>query len=157
MSLTCHVLDYYIGADETDWIGGWARYRARSDSVVAARERQTVLGRDSLSRPSLPLDRYAGDYEDAWYGTISIVKEGGGLVMKFSHSPSMVGDLLHWQYDTFVVRWRDRELRADAFVTFALTAEGSIDRATMKAVSPATDFSYDFQDLLLKPASGRSR
>ena len=152
MSLTCHVLDYYIGAEKTDWIGGFARYRARSDSLLAARERQTASKRDSLSRPSLPPDKYAGDYEDVWYGTVSIAKEGRGLVMRFSHSPGMVGDLEHWQYDTFVVRWRDRELRADAFVTFALTVEGTIDRATMKAVSPATDFSFDFQDLLLKPA-----
>jgi hypothetical protein len=36
-------------------------------------------------------------------------------------------------------------------VTFALTAEGTIHHATMKAVSPATDFSFDFQDLMLKP------
>ncbi len=77
--------------------------------------------------------------------------------MTFSHSPVMIGDVQHWQYDTFVVRWRDRDLRADAFVTFALTAEGEIDRATMKAVSDATDFSYDFQDLLLKPAPAQKK
>lgn len=63
-----------------------------------------------------------------------------------------VGDLEHWQHDTIVVRWRDRELRADAFVTFALNPDGSIERAKMSAVSPATDFSFDFQDLLLRPA-----
>ncbi|MEW6512296.1 MAG: serine hydrolase [Bacteroidota bacterium] len=151
MSLSCHVLDYYIGGTQTDWVGGFARLRARTDSLVVARERKTALERDSLSHPSLPLERYARDYEDAWYGTISIVKEGNGLVMRLSHTPGMVGDLEHWQYDTFRVRWRDRELRADAFVTFALTAEGKIDRATMMAVSPATDFSFDFQDLVLKP------
>ena len=44
-----------------------------------------------------------------------------------------------------------RELRADAFVTFALNPDGTIDQAKMRAVSPATDFSYDFQDLLLRP------
>jgi hypothetical protein len=58
----------------------------------------------------------------------------------------------HWQYDTFIVRWRDRELRADAYVTFALNPDGSIDRVKMEAVSPETDFSYDFQDLDLRPA-----
>jgi hypothetical protein len=154
MSITCRILDYYIGADDTDWITGFSQVRARRDSSRARQEQQTTVNRDSLSHPSLPLERYARDYEDAWYGTISIVREGEGLVMRFSHSPVMVGDLQHWHYDTFVVRWRDRELRADAFVTFALTAEGEIDRATMKAVSPATDFSYDFHDLLLKPARG---
>ena len=157
MALTCRILDHYTGAGDTDWISGFARVRARSDSLRAARERQTILVRDSLSRPSLPLDKYAAVYEDAWYGTVSITNEDEGLVMRFSHSPGMVGNLEHWQYDTFIVRWRDRELRADAFVTFALSAEGTIDRATMKAVSPATDFSFDFQDLLLKPVPARKK
>ena len=82
---------------------------------------------------------------------MTLTLEAEKLVMRFGHTPSLVGDLEHWQYDTFVVKWRDRELRADAYVTFALTPDGSIDQAKMKAVSPATDFSFDFQDLLLKP------
>jgi len=69
--------------------------------------------------------------------------------MRFSHTPALTGDLEHWQYDTFKVRWRDRSLGADAFVTFSLNAEGGIKEATMKPVSPLTDFSYDFQDLTL--------
>ena len=107
--------------------------------------------RDAASKPSLPLAKYAGTYRDAWYGDITIAEERGKLVMRFGHTPSLVGDLEHWQHDTFVARWRDRELRADAFVTFALNPDGSIDQAKMRAVSPATDFSFDFQDLLLKP------
>jgi hypothetical protein len=71
--------------------------------------------------------------------------------MRFGHTPSLVGNLEHWQQDTFVVKWRDRELRADAFITFALDPNGAIDQARMRAVSPSTDFSFDFQDLLLKP------
>ena len=35
----------------------------------------------------------------------------------------------HWQHDTFLARWRDRELRADAYITFALEPDGSIDQA----------------------------
>ena len=70
--------------------------------------------------------------------------------MRFTRTPSLVGDIEHWQHDTFVVRWRDRELRADAFVTFALNPDGSIDQAKMRAMSPTTDFSFDFQHLLLK-------
>ena len=80
-----------------------------------------------------------------------IAEETGTLVMRFSHTPALTGELEHWQHDTFIARWRDRELRADAYVTFALNPDGSIDQAKMRAVSPSTDFSYDFQDLLLKP------
>jgi hypothetical protein len=87
---------------------------------------------------------------------VTIALESGRLVIRFSNTPALVGDLEHWQYDTFVARWRDRELRADAFVTFGLNPDGSVAEAKMRAVSPATDFSFDFHDLLLRPRAGRS-
>ena len=69
-------------------------------------------------------------------------------MIRFSRSPSLVGDLEHWQYDTFVARWRDRSLNADAFVTFALEPTATSAR---RAVPALTDFSFDFQDLRLVP------
>jgi hypothetical protein len=78
------------------------------------------------------------------------VKEGKGAI-RFDKTLSLVGTFEHWQYDTFVARWNDRELRADAFITFSFEPDGSIHEARMKAVSSSTDFSFDFQDLLLKP------
>jgi len=43
-----------------------------------------------------------------------------------------------------------RELRTDAYITFALNPDGTIEQAKMAPTSPTVDFSYDFQDLLLK-------
>jgi CubicO group peptidase (beta-lactamase class C family) len=151
-SIAFHVLDHYLAAPGFDWIDGYNKVQARFDAETTEAERRAGASRDAASKPSLALAKYAGTYRDAWYGDVTIVEEGGRLVMRFSHTPLLVGDLEHWQHDTFVARWRDRELRADAFVTFALNPDGSIDQAKMRAVSPATDFSYDFQDLLLKPA-----
>jgi len=37
-------------------------------------------------------------------------------------------------------------------VTFALNPDGTIAQARMQAASPDTDFSFDFQDLLLEPS-----
>ncbi len=110
-----------------------------------------ATARDSTAGPSLPLVRYAGTYEDPWYGEVGIALEDGGLVMRFSNTPLLTGDLEHWQYDTFLVRWRERALRADAFVTFQLNPDGTIDRVRMEPASPAVDFSYDFEDLDLEP------
>jgi CubicO group peptidase (beta-lactamase class C family) len=146
------------GRPTTDWIAAYQAVAARAGSAAAAAEQKAAAARDATSKPSLALGGYAATYEDAWYGDITIAFEQGKLVMRFSHTPSLIGDLEHWQHDTFVVRWRDRELRADAFVTFALNPDGSIDQAKVQAVSSATDFSFDFQDLLLRPkrAPGRS-
>ncbi|MGE0354959.1 MAG: serine hydrolase [Gemmatimonadales bacterium] len=150
-AIAWYILDYYVGAKAFDWITPYAALVARGDSMASAEEAGAAAARDSMSGPSLPLPRYAGTYTDAWYGDILVREEGARLVMEFSHTPSLVGDMTHWQYDTFLVRWRDRELRADALVTFSLDADGKIAQATMRALSPATDFSFDFQDLLLRP------
>jgi CubicO group peptidase (beta-lactamase class C family) len=150
-----HILDHYLGAKPVDWITAYeavtAREEAEAQAAIAGAERE----RDAGAGPSLPLERYAGVYTDAWYGDVRIdLDDDSGLSIAFSRTPLLRGSLHHWQYDTFVARWTDRELRADAFVTFALAPDGSIDRVTMQAVSPATDFSYDFHDLRLEPAGG---
>ena len=150
-SIVYYVLDQYIGGAKTDWLSGHKKFVARRASMFDAVERQVAAKRDSTSRPSLPLASYAGKYSDQWYGGITIIFENGKLVMRFDHTPSLEGNLEHWQYDTFIAKWKDQELRADAFVTFSLNPDGSIDQVKMRAVSPATDFSFDFQDLLLKP------
>jgi CubicO group peptidase (beta-lactamase class C family) len=152
-ALTWQVLDQYLNAPQPrpDWIDAYAKVAARQQATIAETEKKAVAARDAASKPSLPLERYAGTYTDAWYGDIAIANESGKLVMRFSHTPSLTGDLEHFQHDTFIARWRDRELRADAYVIFALDADGSIDQIKMRAVSPSTDFSFDFQDLLLRP------
>jgi CubicO group peptidase (beta-lactamase class C family) len=152
-SISWRLLDHFLGAPATDWGTAFKILKTRGDSATQAAERGAAAKRDTASRPSLPIDKYAGTYRDAWYGDVTIALEAGKLVMRFSHTPSLTGDLEHFQYDTFIARWRDRELRADAYVTFALKPDGSIDQVKMAAVSPATDFSFDFQDLLLVPQS----
>ena len=154
-AITWRLLDHFLGATPTDWIATFAKLKAKGDSLTAAQERAAATRRDSLSHPSLPLERYAGAYRDAWYGEVNIAMENGKLVLRFSHSPDLTGDLEHFQYDTFIARWRNRELRADAYVTFALKPDGGIDQVHLAAVSPATDFSFDFQDLLLTPVEDR--
>jgi len=145
------VADYYAGGPQTSWLEGFEKMSARETAALVESERKTTAARNAASKPSLPLAQYAGVYRDAWYGDVAIANEGGKLVIRFTKTPALVGDLEPWQYDTFVAKWRDRELRADAFVTFSLNPDGSIDQAKLRAVSSSTDFSYDFQDLLLRP------
>jgi CubicO group peptidase (beta-lactamase class C family) len=146
-----HVLDHYFQVPPTDWISAYKSLKDTEEKQAAEAMKKAEGDRAADSKPSLPPEKYAGVYTDAWYGPISIRMENGGLVITFDHTPSMIGDLQHWQHDTFKAHWRDRTIE-DAFVTFALKPDGSIDSARMAAVSPLADFSFDYQDLLLKPA-----
>ncbi len=146
-----HVLDQYFHVPPTDWIAALKSVDDQQEKEAAEIMRHAEGSRDANSKPSLPLENYAAVYNDAWYGSITIRSENSGLVITFDHNPAMIGDLQPWQHDTFKAHWRDRTIE-DAFVTFALNPDGSIDSARMAAVSPLADFSFDYQDLLLKPA-----
>jgi CubicO group peptidase (beta-lactamase class C family) len=47
--------------------------------------------------------------------------------------------------------WRTAHIE-DAYVTFSLHADGTIEHFKMAAVSPLADFSFDYQELLFVPA-----
>jgi CubicO group peptidase (beta-lactamase class C family) len=149
-SILYHVLDHYFNLPPTDWIAAYKSVRDMDEKDAAETIKKAEGARAADSKPSLPLEKYAATYNDAWYGPITIRYENSGLVITFDRTPSMIGDLQHWQYDTFKAHWRDRTIE-DAFVTFSLKPDGSIESARMAAVSPLTDFSFDYQDLLLKP------
>ncbi|HKW41120.1 MAG TPA: serine hydrolase [Gemmatimonadales bacterium] len=157
-ALSYRLLDDLLGAPRprTDWVAAFVEARrldrAHADSVLSL-SRAT---RDSSSGPSLALERYAGRYRDDLYGDAVLALEDGKLVLRLTRSPAFVGDLEHWQHDTFIARWRTKHLE-DAYVTFALDPKGAIDRFQMAAVSPLADFSFDYQDLLFQPAQRTGR
>jgi hypothetical protein len=150
-AIAYHIVDAYLGAPATDWLDGYQKFTERLASENAKAVAQASAARDRASKPSRPLAAYAATYRDAWYGDIEIAQQGDALRIRFTKTPALTGRLEHWQQDTFVARWDDRELRADAFITFALHPDGSVASARMQAVSPETDFSFDFQDLRLEP------
>jgi CubicO group peptidase (beta-lactamase class C family) len=148
-AVTLRALDDALGAAPTDWVSVYAGVLAKSQGKADEEWKKHLAARDAQSKPSLPLAAYAGTYRDPWYGDVVVAMEGGKPVLRFTHTADLVGDLEHWQHDTFIVRWRRRWLNADAFVNFSLDEDGRIAGATMKPVSPLTDFSFDFQDLKL--------
>jgi CubicO group peptidase (beta-lactamase class C family) len=156
-SIVYPVLDYYIGVKSPDYLGLFRQLRQRNREKLSEAKAKAAATRDSTSGPSLPLAKYAGSYRDPWYGDVAIIQEGNGLAIRFTRTPVLVGDLLHWQHDTFLVRWRDRSLRADAYATFSLNADGTVERLRLVPASEDVDFSFDFQDLVLKPVADSAR
>lgn len=152
-AITMHVLDAYLHAPVTDWIAAYkAQVAARGQKADAAWDKHKAA-RDKNAAPSLPLIGYAGTYQDPWYGKVNIEDRHGELIMRFAHTRQLVGAMQPWQHDTFIVHWNDRSLNADAFVNFALDPDGKVREVRMRPISSRTDFSFDFQDLRLKPVA----
>lgn len=143
------LLDHYLGLPRGDWPERWIAYRREA---VTAAQRSLAAAKTAPARigPSLPLARYAGTYADPWYGDVVVAAGDDGLRIDFRSTPRMAGRLEHHQYDSFVTRFDDPALEP-AYVTFALDADGKVERVSMKPASPIADFSWDYQDLSLRP------
>ncbi|NEX93236.1 serine hydrolase [Caulobacter sp. 17J65-9] len=154
--LAYELLDHYLGQPYYNWGAAWQQFvRERDQKAVAFLKSQTETPAVAGAGPSRSLQTYAGAFKDAWYGPVTVKHAGGKLAMDFTMTPGMTGELTPWRYDTFRVTWRNPSIEP-AYVTFAFDAEGKVDRISMRPVSPLADFSFDYQDLDLRPAPAAS-
>ena len=149
--LMFELIDHYLGVPRENWPEKF-RAKRQGDITDGVKALRAVRAKPDKVGPSLALARYAGTYADPWYGNVEIAVKPDGLAIDFKSTPRMGGRLKHWQYDTFVTEFDDKTIEP-TYVTFALDADGKVERVTMKAVSPIADFSWDYRDLMLTPVA----
>ena len=148
-ALMDQLMDGYLGLRGTNRVQQWAdRVRARAQAADTAAVWQAV----ARHPPTTPAETqtYLGTYHDPWLGDVQITQRSGGLWFQALKSRQLRGPLLPYRGNTFAVRWVNPLLKADAFVVFALDAQGRAQAMTMQAISPATSQACDFQDLAFK-------
>ena len=144
-AIAYRVLDQYLGAPERDWSTENLERMKAADSSMKAAQKKEAGERAKSSKPSLTPGEYAGTYRSEMYGDVRVAEEDGKLVVFFVPTPSFVGDLTHWQYNTFTIDLRDHTLPTGK-VTFEVDASGKC--SDMKINIPNPDF--DFTELELK-------
>lgn len=141
-------LEALADGEDDDWVGFAAEMKAAFDSKGGEQTEMTPPA--GAAQPSLPVSAYAGTYRDPWYGDVHVRETDGGLAIDMHRSRLLKGPLVHYARDTFLARWPNRSINADAFVTFELDESGKVVGIRMKAASELTDFSYDYHHLELK-------
>lgn len=149
-SITDQIKDGYFGIQGTDRVTEYsARRKGQLDaanSVLQSTWKEIDKAQQSGGEKT-DINLFTGTYRDAWLGDVIISVKNGKAWFDSKRSPKLTGELLHYKGNTFVVKWKDRSMDADAFVNFSLDEEGKASGIKMKAISPLTDFSYDFHDL----------
>lgn len=150
-SVTNSIKDAYLGMEGQDRISQYnelfLRTEKEADSVIKEVWRNVAdVQKKNKMRPEA-LSRYTGTYRDPWFGKVNIFTQNGKLRFEAERAPDLHGEMSFYKGNTFVIRWDDRSLNADAFAVFDLNREGEAAGFTMEPVSPITDFSFDFQDL----------
>ncbi|HYC59148.1 MAG TPA: serine hydrolase [Thermoanaerobaculia bacterium] len=122
-ALATRILDTLLGNPLVDSAGEGLKAQLASVERSLKEREEMEKARVRDAKPSRPLEDYAGTYNDELHGAMVIRHTDGKLTLQFAKGNS--GDLEHWHYDTFRIRWHDRVYEwADTFVVFALDAQG---------------------------------
>ncbi|MFZ9303276.1 MAG: serine hydrolase [Sediminibacterium sp.] len=147
------IQDSYLGVSGYDWVKimkervdkGEAEAKKIGEDVE--KDMQTQL---SKAGGKFNFQPYLGTFRDVWFGDIEISMKNGKAWLDCKRSPKLSGEVLPYKGNSLIVRWADRTLDADAYLMFTTDMDDKPSGLTMKAISPLTDFSFDFHDLDLK-------
>ena len=122
-ALMYRVFDMYIGSTPRDWSKELLALYSGLERQADSARRDQIQKRVANTRPSLPLDRYAGTYTNQTYGNAVVSVRNHAL--HFAFGRGRIGTLTHWHYDTFQAKWDD--VRMDpSFVVFAPDGAGGV-------------------------------
>jgi hypothetical protein len=116
-------IDLWLGTGTRDWskdlLAIYGRMEAAGEKARKDAEAKRVLG----TKPSLPLEAYAGVYADSLLGRVQVRYQDGGL--RLETGSKRWAALEHWHYDTFRARWNHR-WQGESAVVFHLDARGNV-------------------------------
>lgn len=135
-----YIFDIMTNVEPKDYekitLDGYAKRLAAYEKEINRREE--IRAKDS--KPSLPLEKYCGTYEDKMYGKAEVSLKEGKLFLQFAPSPTFRGVLDHYQYDMFQIDWED-EFLTRGYLKFEMNFKGEIIQMTFE-VPNSPDFIF---------------
>lgn len=143
------IKDSYLGLPKFDHLAYFGQERrAKEDNAdKVTDEVWAEVNKNLKAKTKIDFSQYTGTFKDNWFGEVTIYEQKGKWYFASKRSKRLAGEIF-WQKDhSFVVKWNVRSFNADAHIFFDVDADGKVNHFKMKAISPMTDFSYDFHDL----------
>ncbi len=122
-ALMYRVFDMYSGNAPRDWSKELLALYSGLERQADSARRDQIQRRVADTRPSLPLDRYAGTYTNQTYGNVVVSVRNDGL--HFAFGRGRIAPLTHWHYDTFQAKWDDVR-RDPSLIVFAPDGAGGV-------------------------------
>lgn len=152
-SITNSIKDGYLGIKGQDRIKTYNDNRLRNEkqaNELVTKVWTDIEAQQKVATVKPDVRNYFGTFNDAWFGQVTISEVNGKMHFQAKNAPKLRGDMTYYKGNTYIVKWYDRSLDADAFVNFTLDNNAIANGFKMEAISPLTDFSFDFQDLDFK-------
>ena len=147
-ALMYRIFDLYLGPPIGDWSATFLKAEKKSAEINMKKRKEIEAARVTGTHPSLPLRSYSGTYENEVYGTATVEEKEGKLVVRLNTTPSAIGDLQHWHFDTFEATWRDPVFEK-GFVVFTLGAPGNVVHMSLRVSDFVEPSEYVFEKVIV--------
>jgi len=139
-ALSYYVLDNYFGQEEKDWSSLY--YGFYLEGVKQDKKAQEDKEKSALknTKPSLPLDSYTGLYNSELYGDAKVELKNGKLMVYFVPTPMFVGELSHYQINTFNIKLVGHLGLPEGTVNFTIDKKGKVEKMEVDIPNPDFDF-----------------
>ncbi|MBZ0200011.1 MAG: serine hydrolase [Ignavibacteriaceae bacterium] len=135
------ILDAFLNNKNVDYASqsyeAYQKYFTMLDDQKTKREENRVKG----TSPSLPVEKYAGNFLDDYYGSAEIKFEDNNLSLTLLPTKELfTGILTHWHYNTFKIEFADAYLPY-GLINFELNTNCELTGFTIDLPNP--DFHFD--------------
>ena len=124
--VSCNVYERLLGMSETPWSERLNEIRLKGKKADTESRAKAGAERVANTKPSHPLDAYAGEFEHPAYGVLKVTIEKDQLAFDF-HNIKL--PLSHFHYDRFDTP--DDERYGKWSVNYLTNPQGDVDRAVM--------------------------
>jgi len=145
-TLMYSILDSFFGVDGKDYSSIILNYVKTRDQNKLKADKEADKKRNKNSKPSLTLEKYCGTYGGDLYGNATITLKNGKLDLQFLPAPDFFSTLEHWQYDVFVVEFKNFPSLPKGKVNFILNQNGEVDEFKIDVPNP----DFDFTELIFR-------
>lgn len=116
------ILDEIAGV-KNNWVQDYSEKKSSYEKYLVKRRESRLGDRKEGTSPSVELDSFLGNYVDKMYGDAKVSKKDGKLYLELLPTKMFQGEMEHWHYNTFKVKFKDPFLPF-ALITFQLDSKG---------------------------------
>jgi len=124
-TLAYNVYDRLLSLDQISWLDRFKEREAKQKKEEEESKKTKASDKKTGTHPSHPLEDYAGDYENAGYGTLKITQKGDGF--EAALNTGLTVPLQHYHYDIFQVPDDSESPAAGQRFQFEMNKQGDIE------------------------------
>ena len=141
MAITYYALNAFLGEEEKDWSAEMLEQKNKIENKDQ-RISERINKRIPDTKPSLPIEKYAGTYFSDIYGKIEVKLENEQLRLDFTHTPDLSATLEHWHYNVWKINW-DKTHAWFSFGTVKFNMNNNLDITGIDFDVPNDDIFFE--------------